>query len=386
MKLGFLTENISDSSSTFIRRHADSFHDNINFICTYHKEIDMYNNIKVYSLLNDFSVSLKIKILKKIEFYLPDRYKIINDIICKKSLDFIITEHPVDCILIHFGWMSARVYKTLIKKKIPYVVIVHGEDMLSATKRLHHPYAKRLRNSINNSYITLFVSKFLFDKALVFKSSKEKMKLFYLGVPLHTIYASPDKQSEKIHICNIGRLVPIKGQIIIFEAVKILINKGYNLELIIFGEGPLRTKYDEWIQKNKFTDYIILKGSTPHEEVIKCLSISHIYVHSSVVLPDSTEEALGLAVIEAMSLGLPVVTSKTGGIIETVDEKTGIFVEPNNPQAMADAIEILIKNPELRKTMGQFGKEKIKCEFNILKQNEILKSYLNQAVSKSVEV
>ncbi len=378
MSIIFLTENIFDPSSTFVRRHIDALKDNIVCISTLHQEKSEYNSVPVYSLLNYFVENNFLKILKFIDRMIPTRYRYSEIYTCRKSLTNLLNIHHVDCCVIQFGWMASRAYKVLKNKNIPYIILIHGEDIHNASVKPNFPYSKRLRTAIEHSFKTLMVSKNVYSKALLLGCSKNKLELFYLGVPASDKKADPSKKSDTIRICNVGRLVLVKGQIILLEAMKILVEKKYCVKLTIIGDGPLKNEFEKWVFENKLTNFIDLKGSLDYNSVTSELSENDIYVHSSVTLPDGSEEALGLTILEAMSVGLPVVSLNNGGVAEVISENTGILVKQNNAESLAEAIEILIKDPLLRKQLGEEGARVMETSFNMTNQNEILKKLVSE--------
>jgi glycosyltransferase involved in cell wall biosynthesis len=100
--------------------------------------------------------------------------------------------------------------------------------------------------------------------------------------------------------------------------------------------------------------YVEMKGVVPYADGVNYYGEAHVFVFPSV-----WNEPFGMPVIEAMSCGLRVVSTKSGGITELVqDGKTGFLVERGNSQVLAGAIMRLIKNKPLRESMGQAGRKR----------------------------
>jgi glycosyltransferase involved in cell wall biosynthesis len=88
---------------------------------------------------------------------------------------------------------------------------------------------------------------------------------------------------------------------------------------------------------------------------------------------------MGVVSMEAMACGLPVISSNIHGIPELIEHgKTGFLCEPNDYQKIAEYLEILIKNPGVRKEMGNLGRQKIKKDFNLEKEVGKLISVFNE--------
>ncbi|MFO7323659.1 MAG: glycosyltransferase family 4 protein, partial [Chloroflexota bacterium] len=108
-------------------------------------------------------------------------------------------------------------------------------------------------------------------------------------------------------------------------------------------------------------------GKVPHDEVLARMAAS------TVCVVPSRSEAFGLVNIEAMAVGTPVVTSRVGGIVEIVREgQDGFLVPPDDPQALANRLYLILSDPALRAQMGQNARQHFLDRFeqraNIVKQ------------------
>lgn len=154
------------------------------------------------------------------------------------------------------------------------------------------------------------------------------------------------KPSQRPRIVTVGRLSPEKGQLILIQALAALRDKGVEAELTLIGDGPL----EEWIKNEisllRIEDRVLLTGELLPEEVNAHLSEADIFC-----LP-SFSEGLPVSIMEAMALGVPVVTTFIGGIPElAIDGKTALTVPAGNVGALADALERMIVDGELRKNL-----------------------------------
>lgn len=97
---------------------------------------------------------------------------------------------------------------------------------------------------------------------------------------------------------------------------------------------------------------IDISGPTPHGEM------PTLYADADVLVNPSVSEAFGMSLIEAMASGTPVVATRVGGMTEILaEQEAGLLVEPNDPDALSDAILRLARDPDLRRTMGMNGRE-----------------------------
>lgn len=157
-------------------------------------------------------------------------------------------------------------------------------------------------------------------------------------------------------VCCAAGLTSGKGITYLIGAAAILKRQGVPVHLLLAGEGELeddlRSQADDQRVSASFVGF--------RDDLPRLLASSDIFA-----LP-SLAEGLGLAAIEAMAAGKPVVASRVGGLRESViDGKTGLLVPPRDPSALADALRRLIEDPELAASMGQVGRKRAMAEFSI---------------------
>ena len=164
---------------------------------------------------------------------------------------------------------------------------------------------------------------------------------------------------EGIVLTNIGYFNDQKGQIYLLEAMEIILLEIPQIKLILVGWGPLeatlrRKAQDLGIEKN-----IVFAGKCPHDTVFEILSITDLFVLSSLW------EGFGLVLGEAMAMGKPVVCTRTvGSQVVVRHNETGLIVPPQNPQALTEAVIDLLNNPDRMKKMGELGRKRVTALFS----------------------
>jgi glycosyltransferase involved in cell wall biosynthesis len=114
------------------------------------------------------------------------------------------------------------------------------------------------------------------------------------------------------------------------------------------------------LDQDNIRAYVQLLGHIPWTQ------LAEWYRRAAVFVMPSYYETFGISVIEAMAFGLPVVATRAGGLPEVVEDGvTGILVPPGNTQALAEAIICLLRSPDLRRRMGQAGRERVLAEFTV---------------------
>jgi glycosyltransferase involved in cell wall biosynthesis len=119
------------------------------------------------------------------------------------------------------------------------------------------------------------------------------------------------------------------------------------------------------IKQSGLYNDVLLLGPKPYEEVIEQFSRADVVVLATAPTASGKREGIPNALKEAMACGVPVVATASGGIPELVNDSCGILVHPRNATAIADALQRLCDEPELRRRMGMAGRERVVREFNL---------------------
>ena len=169
-------------------------------------------------------------------------------------------------------------------------------------------------------------------------------------------------KEEIITIGIIKTLAPKYGILDLIEAFKLLKerNLSVNIQLLIYGDGPEKTEQQNLINKNKLNDSIFIMGRIANTEVPRVLKTFDIFCVTSVL----NSESFGVSAVEAMAAKLPVVATNVDGFMEVVDDGvTGIIVNKKDPLSIANGLEQLIMNPDIRNRMGRAGYDKVIKEY-----------------------
>ena len=154
-------------------------------------------------------------------------------------------------------------------------------------------------------------------------------------------------------IISVARLYPQKNQKMMIEAFAQIADEFPDWQLVIFGEGPLRSSLELLVKSLQLDGRVLLPGRTEH--VVEELRKSKIFCLSS------DYEGMSNSMIEAICVGLPIVSTKVSGTKELVEEKgTGLLVDLNDVDSMAIALKKLIGDDTLREEMSNNGKNTAK--------------------------
>ena len=166
-----------------------------------------------------------------------------------------------------------------------------------------------------------------------------------------------------------ARLHPYKGQRFLIEAFKKVKMQVDNTKLIILGRGPLKEKLTQLIRELKLqNDVFLLNEAYPNH------FMPSVYANCDIFCLPSIVEPFGISVLEAMACGKPVLGTKVGGILDTInDGEVGFLINPANVDDLSSKLMRLVLNEKLRKELGNRALERAKTVFD---WNIIVKKYL----------
>lgn len=234
--------------------------------------------------------------------------------------------------------------------KIPYVVSLRGSDVPFYNARfkwLDKIFFRKLAKIIwRRARYVVSLSDDLINLARK-TSKKQKISVIYNGINSEEFY--PDKSvldNEKtFNIFSVGRLIERKGLIFLLEAFKNISQKYPEARLLVAGDGPLKATYEKFVNDNGLNEKVAFFGLIDHSRIAEIYRKCHIFV-----LP-SLNEALGNATHEALASGLPIITTRTGAA-EIIGD-SGYVIDKKSANQIEAAIEMLIKNPVLRREMAE---------------------------------
>lgn len=296
-----------------------------------------------------------------------------NDIRALKELGFDVvaatrwSEIPWDADL-YFAWWPSKGVLPLIKGKLknkPVVLVAGGSEVV-------HSYKLRY-NFVTSSFLkkaaVLFTLRHADRVLAISKAAEREIRALVPTCRVSTVYLSvdtslyrPADRCQRDIIYTITHLnkenIYRKRILSVVQAAPYVLKEFPSVTFVIAGrkmEG-----YDlvaSEIRRLGVEENFALPGKVSNEDKIGYFQRSLVYVQPTL------HEGFGLAIAEAMSCAVPVVTSKVGAVPEVVGE-TGIYVDPNDPEEIGESIVRLLKCREMRESLGQAGRERIETMFS----------------------
>lgn len=189
--------------------------------------------------------------------------------------------------------------------------------------------------------------------------------------------------SSALNLLFLSNMMTEKGVFILLKACRLLKERGLNFVCHFVGEwSDISEKlFLESVQKNNLNKHVFAHGKKYNEEKLAFFSHSCVFVFPTYY----HNECFPLVLLEAMEHGLAVVSTPEGGIADIVDDgKTGFLVPQKNVKALADKLELLIKQPVLCTQMGVNGRKRYEEHFTLELFEQNMKSILEKAVSHKI--
>jgi phosphatidylinositol alpha-1,6-mannosyltransferase len=167
------------------------------------------------------------------------------------------------------------------------------------------------------------------------------------------------KLTEKKVIVCVARLVHRKGQDRLIEAMPEILRSTPNAHLLIVGEGPYRHQLVKRVDQLKIKDDVTFVGRIGYEQLPEYICAGDLFAMPSRSRFLGLEvEGLGISYLEASACGLPVIAGASGGAPDAVDQgKSGVVVSGVDNDAIAKAVISFLNDPDISKTMGQYGRK-----------------------------
>jgi glycosyltransferase involved in cell wall biosynthesis len=279
-------------------------------------------------------------------------------------LSHLIKHEGPDHIHAHWGNITATMAMLASEiASIPWSFTCHRWDI----------YENNLLSKKSESAMMVrFISNRGKNDSLLFKLNPDKLVVIPMGTTIPDKYCIPNWKNdgkEFIIICP-ANLIPVKGHIYLIEAIEILINEGYYIKLLLAGEGILKNELLSTIKIKKLEKYIIFLGQLPHPELIKLYLNSkvHLVILPSIDLGNGEHEGIPVSLMEAMSFGVPVISTNTGSINELLPIEYNLTVQEKN------AIEIVYKIQQIYNSPLEYERMAMLCRKLIEEQWDIASS------------
>ncbi|MGV8940229.1 MAG: glycosyltransferase [Lysobacter sp.] len=277
--------------------------------------------------------------------------------------------------LIHAHWAT---YPTTVAWTLgrvlgrPFSFTCHAHDIFVERQLL----TRKLRDAALAVTISRFNVAWLETHAAA--NAGTKLKVVHCGVNLERSQWQPHDRAAGL-ILAVGRLDPIKGFTTLIEALVLLRQRGIRFHCRLIGSGPLEAGLRELAAAHELTRMIDFDGAQSQDVVQGCMNRSTVFVLPSEVTEDGNRDGIPVALMEAMASGCPVISTRVSGIPELIEHgRDGLLVEPRNAAELAEAIEQMLADPELRAHLSARARAHVELAFDARKEALRLHGYMSE--------
>jgi colanic acid/amylovoran biosynthesis glycosyltransferase len=272
----------------------------------------------------------------------------------------------------HFASTAARLaHLVRIMGGPTYSVTAHAKDLYHRDVRID-----RLREKLGGADFVATVSKENKRYLESVLDGRARCLVVPNSVDLRRLDQARQRQVERGLIVSVARLVEKKGLSHLIDACVLLSRPEVRLDLA--GDGPQRAELEARADRARLP--VIFYGALPQERVISLVRRAAVFCLPCVVARDGDRDGLPTSVLEAMALGVPVVTTAVNGLAETVEhERTGLVVPERDTTALAAAIGRLLDEPELASSLASEARRRVERCHSLERNASRLRSLFPEA-------
>jgi len=250
-----------------------------------------------------------------------------------------------------YGFLGAMLFRP------NFYVSVWGMDITDSPKNFLLRYLVKF--VLHRAEIVFSTSNFLAESTLPLLNDPSKIKVIPFGTDADQFVASgrlnnPTGETDLVVIGSTKSFEKKYGISNLISAYALVRAKYPSTKLVLVGSGSLETELKQKVSDLGLNQSVEFHPPVAHDQIPRTLETFDIYVMPSI----SASETFGVAALEASTLGLPVIGSRIGGIPEVIEDgATGFLIKPDSVEALVEALERLLADPELRKKFGSSGRK-----------------------------
>lgn len=262
---------------------------------------------------------------------------------------------------IHCHWAGTTATMAMLASKvsgIPWSLTLHRWDIVENNLLVEKARSATFVRFISNDGLRM-------AKDLGVEQ-RDTLGVLRMGVAMPSVRRPAGTPHTPVVLCP-ARLVEVKGHKYLLEAWRKLKDRGVAGELWLAGDGDLRERLEALASQLEIQSSIRFLGDLPHDDLVHLYEAGRVtaVAMASIDLGGGNHEGLPVALIEAMSYGVPVVATDTGGIAELVRPETGLLVAPEDAEALAHKVGLLLKDPALAAKLGEAGRRFVSSAYDI---------------------
>ncbi|MEN8190487.1 MAG: glycosyltransferase family 4 protein [Thermodesulfobacteriota bacterium] len=280
---------------------------------------------------------------------------------------FLVNNHlgansPVTHLHGHFAHSptSVTLFASLLSG-LPFSFTAHAKDIYTSKK-------EQLREKIDMAAFVVTCTNHNLDylRDLAPDSTTDLFCVYHgIDTKLFQNETRPADHPEPFRLLTVARMTEKKGLPVIYHAIKILKERGMNLNHTLIGDGDDKEKILQLIKKLDLEDCCNCLGTLPHDKVLGHFRDSDLFVLGCRIAENGDRDGIPNVLVESLAMGVPALSTRVSAIGEIlVNDETGLTVAPDDPLAMADSIQRLANNRDLRLRLSRKGRPFVETHFN----------------------
>ena len=295
--------------------------------------------------------------------------------------------HRPNLIHAHFGVDAVYALPLARRLGVPLITTFHGFDATVSAGSLvcsRSPswgnYALFRRQLAREGDLFLCVSAFIRQKVLAKGFPEDRTHVHYIGIDTQAIQPRA-ALDESLNILHVARLVEKKGTEFLIRAFAGIAQKAPRVQLIIIGDGPLKRSLQKLVSSLDLDRRVRFLGARTHSEVMDWIAKAVFVALPSVRASSGDSEGLGMVLLEAGALGVPLIGTRHGGIPEAIIHgQTGYLVAERNVGELAARMGDMLADPARRAYMGARARALVETRFDIRRQTDKLEAFYRLAL------
>jgi glycosyltransferase involved in cell wall biosynthesis len=286
----------------------------------------------------------------------------------RRQLATLLRRQRPAVILCNFGDIAMRLLPVAWREGIPVVAYFHGHFGFLNNRWYRWSLSRCLRRFSAIVVLTKAERRWMLDHGV----PEDKLHVIPCGAPTEMFRPGTRNLGRTVRFVMVSRLVGQKGCDLSIKAFARLASDVTDAELHIYGDGPARNDLQHLVGALGLKAKVFFHGYVEEREMAEALPSYEVFIQHSL-----QNEGFPVSIAEAMACGLPVVATPVGGIIEqVVEEKTGLLVEERDVGGMAAAMRRLACDPQLRRSLGQAGRDRAVNQYDSSLQTRRLEQVL----------
>ncbi|MDI6692650.1 MAG: glycosyltransferase [Anaerosomatales bacterium] len=255
------------------------------------------------------------------------------------AFDRIRLSHRPQFVHAHAIYPAASAARKLIgSDPVPLIVSVHGSDL--HTNLVRPAWAREVRRTLASAAAVICVSNALADEVRELDCvDSGRVVVIPNAVDVSRFAYIPwDPHDGPVRLVSVGNLVPVKGHDILLRGLAVAVREGLDATLDLVGGGPQLDWLRSIAASEGIADRVTFLGPLCGDDLVAALARADAFVLAS------RREGFGVAIVEALATGLPVLATRSGGPEDIVGDADGILVAPNDPREIARGLMQLVRN------------------------------------------